>query len=163
MTQVNGICGKTLASGSIALMARIVDSAGAGIRPSDVLAIEYSAYEIDPYWPEQLTVVRGHRAVPLAVPHVLFDWVQVGDGWGVDDMGYNFRHEIRFAGDEPLQGAGPRFEVAYQLTFVGGRRTSVRFKLRCSALDNPLPGPPPKGEGVEGIEHQASGENHDRH
>jgi hypothetical protein len=145
MATANGICSKALASGSIVLMARIVDGAGAAIRPSDVTALEYSAYEVDPFWPEQLTVLRGHHAVALAARDVLFDSPQVDSGWGVDDVGYNFRHEIKFAGDEPLQRARERIEVAYQLTFVSGRRTSVRFILQCSVLETPSPALPARG------------------
>jgi hypothetical protein len=128
--------------GSIVLMARIVDSTGVAIRSSDVVAIEYSVFEVDAFWPEQRQVMRGHRAVPLVVRDVLFE---------------------------------------------SGRRTDVQFKLRCSALQNPLPvryasdyrtatnaarrcpatlsrpcsfGPSPQGGGSMSA-HPASGVNHD--
>jgi hypothetical protein len=143
-----GICSKANASGSIVLMARIVDRAGAAIRPADVLAIDYSASEVDPYWPEQLTAVRGHRAVPLAVGEVLFDALQGGRSWSVDEVGYNFRHEIRFARGRTLPTNDARYEVVYQLTLFNGRRITVRFKLRCAVLGYPLPSHPLKGEGV---------------
>jgi hypothetical protein len=148
MATAVGTCGKALASGSIVLMARIVDRAGATIRPSDVKAIDYSAYEVDPYWPEQLTAVRGHRAVRLDVGDVLFDSPQVGRSWSVDNVGYNFRHEIRFARGRTLPTNDERYEVVYQLALFNGRRIAVRFKLRCAVLGYPLPSPPAKGEGV---------------
>ncbi len=113
-------------------MARIVDRVGAAIRPPDVVAVEYSAYEVDPYWPEQLTVMRGHHAVPLATRDVLFDSPQVGRYWSLDDVGYNFRHELTFDCRERLPKAEQRFEVVYQLTMRNGCRTTVRFKLRCA-------------------------------
>jgi hypothetical protein len=130
-----GIWREALASGSIVVMARIVDGAGAAIRPLDMRAIDYSVYEVDPYWPEQLTAVRGHRAVPLAVQDVFFDSPQVGRSWSVDDVGYNFRHEIRLGSEPLLPKIEQRYEVAYQLTLFNGRRTSVRFTLRHSAGD----------------------------
>jgi hypothetical protein len=139
MATTNGICSKSLASGSIVLMARVVDRAGAAIRPPDVMAIEYSAYEVDPFWPEQLTVMRGHNAAPLDACRVLFDSPQVGRYWSLDDVGYNFRHELTCDWREPLPHAQQRFEVAYQLTMMSGCRTTVRFKLRCSVPENPLP------------------------
>ena len=144
----NGICCKALASWSIVLMARIVDAAGVALRPSDVIGLEYSAYEVDPFWPEQLTVLRGHHAVPLAAREVLLDSLRVGRFWSLDDVGHNFRHELTFDWRERSPNAEQRFEVAYRLTMVHGGRTTVRFKLRCTTLENPLPSPPRKGEGA---------------
>jgi hypothetical protein len=116
-------------------MARIVEGAGAAIRLSDVVAVEYSAYEVDPFWPEQLTALRGHRAVPLATRDVLFDSPQIGRFWTLDDVGYNFRHELAFDSGEMLANAEQRYEVTYQLTMATGGRMTVRFKLRCSMRD----------------------------
>lgn len=147
MAIANSICSEALASGSIVLMARIVDGAGTAIRPLDVRAIDYSVYEVDPYWPEQLSVTRGHRSERVNVRDVLFDSLRVGRCWSVDDVGYNFRHEIKFA-RPALSRNDERYEVVYQLTLFNGHRIAVRFKLRCAVLGNPLPGPPPKGEGV---------------
>jgi hypothetical protein len=144
----NSVFSKAVGRGSIVLMARIVDSAGVAIRPSDVVAIEYSAYEVDAFWPEQRQVMRGHRAVPLVVRYALFDSPQVGCGWDVDDVGYNFRHVFRFEREHPFSNAEHGYEVMYQLTLCNGRRAGVRFRLRYVVPTNPLPGPPPKGEGV---------------
>jgi hypothetical protein len=116
-------------------MARLVDAAGDAIPPSHVSAIEYSAYEVDPFWPEQLTVIRGHHAVPLATREVLFDSPQVGGFWGVDDVGFNFRHELTLDPCAPSPSAKQRYELAYQLTMINGCRATVRFNLRCSMLD----------------------------
>jgi len=142
----SSICIKAIASRSIVLMARIVDRAGTPIRRSDVIAIEYSLYESDLCWPEQLTVVGGQRRVPLAIGDVLFDSPQVGRSWNVDDVGYNFRHEIEFGC--PPSKAGWRYELAYRLTIKSVRMATVRFKLRCSMFGNPLPNFPRKEEGV---------------
>lgn len=139
MATANGICSKALASWSIVLMARIVDRAGATIRPLDVRAIEYSLCEVDPYWPAQLTALRSHRAVPLAVRDVLFDSLQDGRAWTVDDLGFNFRHEINFGADEPSSQAGCCYELVYRLTMKIGQTTTVRFLLGCSMLDARYP------------------------
>lgn len=135
MATANGICGTTLERGAIVLMARIVDGGGGAIRPLDVRAIHYSVYEVDPFLPEQLTAVRGHRAIPLAVGDVLFESPQVGRSWSVDDVGYNFRHEIRLGGEPLLPKIVRRYEVAYRMTMLHGCRTSVRFLLRHCACD----------------------------
>jgi hypothetical protein len=145
MAITNGICGKALASGSIVLMARIVDGAGAAIRPLDVRAIEYSVYEVDPYWPELLSVTRGHRSVRVNVRDVLFDSLQVERSWSVDHVGYNFRHELTLDCRDPLSNAEQRFEVAYQVTMSNVGKSIVRFTLRCSILENPSPTLPARG------------------
>ena len=139
------ICSKEVGRGLAVLMARIVDSDGVAIRPSDVSAIEYSVYELDPFWPEQLSVMRGHRAVRLDVGDVLFDSLQVGRCWGIDDVGYNFRHEIQLVQERPVSNAEYGYEVLYQLTLCNGRRTSVRFKLRSLHRETPSPALPARG------------------
>jgi hypothetical protein len=115
-----------------------------------VVGIEYWVYEVDPFWPEQLTVMRGHRAVPLSARKVLFNSLQTGNGWGVDGVGYNFRHEIQLAREPSLPKSGQRYEVAHQLTLLKGCRTGVRFILRCAEPEKPLPGPPPRGREHDG-------------
>ena len=129
MATANGICSKRLASGSVVLMARIVDGDGMAIRRSEVIAVEYSLYEVDACWPEQLTAVRGGRAVPLAVGDVLFDSPQIGHFWSVDEVGYNFRHEVDFGWDQPLAKTGWCYEVVYQLTMTTGQTANVRFRI----------------------------------
>jgi hypothetical protein len=131
MATAKGIRGTALKSGSAILMARILDGAGVAIRRSDVIAIEYSAYELDPCWPEQLTAICGHRAIALAVDEVLFDSPQVGRLWSLDDVGYNFRHEIHFGWDRVFPKAALRYEMRYELVSVSGEKTIVRFMLRC--------------------------------
>jgi hypothetical protein len=128
------ICSKAVANRSIVLMARIVDGEGVAIRPLDVRAIECSVYEVDPYCPEQLTAVRGHRAVRLAARDVLFDSPRIGRSWSVDEVGYNFRHEIRLVRKPLLPRTELGYEIAYELTMIGGRRSTMRFSLRCNCV-----------------------------
>jgi hypothetical protein len=118
-------------NGSGVLLARLVDRAGVGVRPSEVRTIEYSLYELDPWWPHLFSSVTGRTAVALAVEDVLFDSLQVDEVWTVDSLGYNFRHEIRFG--ERMQFSQGRFhyEVCYQITLTSKQITVVRFQLRC--------------------------------
>jgi hypothetical protein len=135
----NSICSNVVGRGSIVLMARIVGGAGVAIRSLDVLTIEYSVYEVDPFWPEQLTVMRGHCAEPLSARDVLFDSPQVGDGWDLDDVGYNFRHEIKLMQGHPFANWKHSYEAVYQLTLCNGRRADIRFKIRRSMQGLPPP------------------------
>jgi hypothetical protein len=129
MATAHGICGSASKNGTVVLMARIVDGAGVAIRRLDIARIEYSIFELDSLWPEQLTVVFGHNVVPLVLNEVVFDSFQMDDLWAVDDVGYNFRHEIRGDTDGVWPKKGFRYEIRYEL-LASGKTTVVRFRLR---------------------------------
>lgn len=130
MPNANDIYGTAFKNGSAVLMARIVDSDGENIEQAGVSAIEYSVYELDPCRPDNLTVVAGHDGVELDVADVVFDTLETGGLWTVDETGYNFRHEIDVTGSEAFPKAGARYQVRYEITPVGGQKTIVRFQLR---------------------------------
>lgn len=104
-----------MSRGLAVLMARIVDLDGAAVRRADVESIWFSA--------------PGTAAVAINVDDVLFDALQNGGAWTLDDVGYNFRHEI---GDEvPQIAARPRcFGLEYELTLSHGETTRLRFQVR---------------------------------
>ena len=123
-------CGTTLQHGAAILMARLVDGGGAPIRPEHVHAIECSIFEVDPCWPNNLSIVPDYHAISLDVADVVFDSPQIGESWTVDEMGYNFRHEIACRhGQFPKTSF--RYEVRYVFTIASGRQTVVRFILGC--------------------------------
>ena len=74
--------------------------------------------------------VFGDDAVALAVGDVVFDALQTGGLWTVDQQGYNFRHEIDVTTAEAFPQAGAHYQVRYQITPAGGQKTIVRFQLR---------------------------------
>jgi hypothetical protein len=130
MPQAKDIFGTAFKNGTALLMARIVDSAGAIVQQVGIAAIEYSIYELDPCLPDQLTPVAGHNDVALDVAEVIFNALQTGGLWTVDDVGYNFRHEIDVTETEAFPKAGAQYQVRYQLTPTTGQKTIVRFQLR---------------------------------
>jgi hypothetical protein len=121
-------------TGFAILMARLVDGSGAAVRRADVLAVDYSIYELDPCWPNNLTIIAGCRHIELDVEEVLFDAVQSDNMWTVDDTGYNFRHEIRPARAQAFPKAGVDYELQYRFTSRCGQKITVRFRIRCSML-----------------------------
>jgi hypothetical protein len=130
MPQANDIFGTAFKNGSAVLLARIVDSAGVVVQQAGVSAIEYSVFELDPCRPDELTVVAGHDGVSLVVADVIFDSLQTGGLWTVDEIGYNFRHEIDVSADEAFPKAGAQYQVRYEITPTSGQKTIVRFQLR---------------------------------
>jgi len=117
-------------NGAAIMMARIVDSAGASVRRSQVVAIGYSIYELDRGKPEKFEVVAGHDCVPLDVDDVFLDSLESGGLWSVDVAGYNFRHEIQASQDESFPKAGARYEIRYLFIPKFGDPAIVRFHVR---------------------------------
>jgi hypothetical protein len=130
MPQANDIYGAAFKNGSAVLMARIVDSAGANVQQSGLGAIEYSVFELDPCRPDNLSAVAGHDGLALTVASVIFNALQTGGLWTVDEVGYNFRHEIDVSQDEAFPKAGALYQVRYVLTPASGQKTIVRFQIR---------------------------------
>jgi hypothetical protein len=116
-----------LENGAAILMARLVDASGTPIQPATVRAIDCTIYEIDPCWPHGLTLVTGYDAVHVAVANVVFASLQIDELWTVDDLGYNFRHEINVDGPQRFPKTGFQYQVRYRVTDINGGRTIVRF------------------------------------
>ena len=130
MTQAKDIFGTAFKNGTAVLMARVVDGDGDEIEQADVSAVEYSVFELDPCRPDNLAVVPGHDQVSLTVSSVVYNTLQTGGLWTVDEVGYNFRHEINVSTAEAFPKAGAQYQVRYELTPTAGQRTIVRFQLR---------------------------------
>ena len=130
MPHANDIFGTAFKNGSAILMARIVDAAGANVQQAGLAAIEYSIYELDPCRPDNLAPVAGHDGVSLTVADVIFNALQTGGLWTVDEVGYNFRHEIDVSTTEAFPKAGAQYQVRYELTPTTGQKAIVRFQLR---------------------------------
>lgn len=130
MPQAKDILGTAFKNGSAVLMARIVDAAGANVQQAGISGIAYSIFELDPCRPDQLVAVAGHSNVSLTVANVIFNALETGGLWTVDDVGFNFRHEIDVGTSAAFPKAGVQYQVRYELTPTSGQKTIVRFQLR---------------------------------
>lgn len=117
-------------SASAILMARIVDRAGEWVRQEDVVAIQYSIYEIEQNRPGEMTVVNRHEAVALDVEDVIVDALRNGGGWSDDGVGYNFRHEVDLGERVVSSEADGHVEIRYVFTPLVGEKMIVRFQLK---------------------------------
>ena len=126
------INGTAVGNRTAILMARMIRCDGAPVRPSDVTAIEYTIHELDACPPNCFSPVEGHHGVDLCVAEVIFDSLQTGGDWKLDDAGYNFRHAIgvKIGRNGGFPRAGVDYEVAYRITPTIGPKTIVRFHLR---------------------------------
>jgi hypothetical protein len=130
MPTAKDIHGTAFKNGSAVLMARIVDASGAHVQQAGIAAIEYSIFELDPCRPDDLTVVAGHDGASLVIADVIFNALQTGGLWTVDEVGYNFHHEIDVSSSEAFPKAGAQYQVRYELTPTTGQKSIVRFQLR---------------------------------
>jgi hypothetical protein len=130
MPTARDIFGTTYKNGSATLMARVVDASGSNVQQAGIVAIEYSIYELDPCRPDNLTAVTGHDGVSLDVEDVIFNALQTGGLWTVDEVGYNFRHEVDVSASEAFPKAGTQYQIRYELAPTMGQKTIVRFQLR---------------------------------
>jgi hypothetical protein len=130
MPRAKDIFGTAFKNGSAVLLARIVDATGANVQQAGLSAIAYTIFELDPCQLDQLTTVTGHTGVALTVASVIFNALQTGGLWTVDEVGYNFRHEIDVGTSAAFPKAGVQYQVRYELTPTSGQKTIVRFQLR---------------------------------
>lgn len=130
MPTAKDIHGTAFKNGSAVMLARIVDAAGANVQQAGIAAIEYSVFELDPCRPDNLTVVAGHSGAALTVANVIFNSLQTDGLWTIDEVGYNFRHEVNISSAEAFPKAGAQYQVRYELTPTSGQKTIVRFQLR---------------------------------
>ena len=110
---------------SIVLLARILDAAGRPVRATDVVGIECTVRDVDLCLP-----IAGMDANPVEIilPSLVRD-----RSWTVDDIGYNFRHDLTrvadFARLEVSEFSG-RVEARYDFMLVDCTRATVRFCLK---------------------------------
>jgi hypothetical protein len=131
MALARDFCGTVFRHGTAVMLARVVDGQGDNVNQASVASARYSIFALEPNELESLTPVEGHENVSLDVEDVIFDVLQTNGGWTVDEVGYNFRHELDVSTDEAFTGAGRVYQVRYELQPVTGQKLVFRFQLKC--------------------------------
>jgi hypothetical protein len=131
MAIARDIQGTVFRHGTAVLMARVVDANAEAINQASVASVGYTIYALERSNPESLNAVPGHENVALDVEQVVFDTLQTGGGWSVDETGYNFRHEVDVTADEAFGEAGRVYQVRYEVVPVTGQKIVFRFQLKC--------------------------------
>jgi hypothetical protein len=90
------VCANTVLAGravdsSIVLRARILDAAGQPVRATDVVRIDCTVRDVDSYMPR---VGIDANPFDIILPSLARDRF-----WTVDDIGYNFRHNLTHIAD----------------------------------------------------------------
>ncbi|MDZ4659297.1 MAG: hypothetical protein SH868_17120 [Bythopirellula sp.] len=131
MAIAKDIHGTVFRHGTAMLMARVVDGHAAAINQASLASASYTVFALEQDNPASLTAVVGHEEVLLDVAEIVFDTLQTGGGWTVDEVGYNFRHELDVSEDEAFSEAGRVYQVRYELVPVMGQKIVFRFQLKC--------------------------------
>jgi hypothetical protein len=131
MANAKDIQGTVFRNGTAVLLARLVDGHADAVNQASLSSGSYTIFALEQDHPQVLTVVEGHEDVALDIEAVIFDSLQTDNGWTVDDVGYNFRHELDVSADEAFSEAGRVYQVRYELTPVTGQKIVFRFQLRC--------------------------------
>ncbi len=110
---------------SLVLMARLLDGAGRPVCSSEVASLRCSIREPGAREPD-LEFEVNPREVLLPV-------LLIGGSWTVDDIGFNFRHNLANVA-EFLITVAPEFngrvEVRYVFTLINCTQATVRFRLK---------------------------------
>lgn len=130
MPSATDILGTVFKNGPATLLARLVDSSGSPLAPSEISALSYSVHRIDPRRPDSVAAVAGHGVTALTPAAVLFATLQTDPVWDVDAVGFNFRHELNVATFEAFPTAGAWYQVRYHATPVLGQKIVWRYLLR---------------------------------
>jgi len=125
MVRTNTALPARAVASSIVLLARILDAAGRPVRATDVVGIECTVQDVDSYMPG-----AGIDANPFEVilPSLVRD-----QSWTVDDIGYNFRHDLTHVADFASLAVpefSGRVEVRYDFMLVDCTRATVSFYLK---------------------------------
>src|SRR4051812_39796034 len=113
MHHANPICCTRANGSSMILLARIVDSAGRPIRPSQVAAIEFLVAARGPCRSEPHAIDAEQSAASLVATDVVLPRLVTDDLWTVDVAGYNFRHELSICDTIPTQQMSRYLELRY--------------------------------------------------
>ena len=131
MAMAKDVHGAVFRNAAATLMARIENSLGQAIDQASVASIHYSVYELDVGDPSVHVAVEGHDQITLDKSNVVFDTLQNDDAWSVDEVGYNFRHEIDVTQNEAFPNAGSVYQVRFEIVPVVGQKIVFRYQLRC--------------------------------
>jgi hypothetical protein len=104
----NAFYGKVNEDSSFSVMGRVV-VAGTLWTQSSVSAITYKVFNA-----ASVEISNG----TLSVSSVVFDTLQTDGRWGVDSVGYNFRHD----NDHQVLTDAGRFRIEYEVTMLAGNK-----------------------------------------
>ena len=129
MASAADIQGVVFKQGSAILLARVVKSDGSLVQQADLESASYTAYLLDAQDVDVATAVEGHEDVELEVSGLIYDELQTGDLWDVDETGYNFQHELDVSENQVFATAGRNYRIVFTLVPSVGQPILVRFRV----------------------------------
>jgi hypothetical protein len=129
MAEACDIHGVAFKHGSVVLLARVVGADGSPLVPSRVSSACYSVELLDETDADATTPVTGHTAVPVGISGLLSETLLIDDAWEVDELGYNFRHELDVSAQPAFAIAGRNYRIVFELVPADGQVILVRFRI----------------------------------
>jgi hypothetical protein len=129
MAEACEIHGVAFKNGSAVLLARVIDANGLPVTAAQITAARYSIVLLDETDPDAADPVAGHTAVPVAVAGLLRNALVKDNAWDVDDLGYNFRHEVDVSAHGAFAIAGRIYRAVFELMPYAGQVIVVRFRI----------------------------------
>jgi hypothetical protein len=131
MTVARDVLGTVFQNSSAVFLARIENVQGVPLTQASLQAAGYSIWALVPDEPNAPVAVAGQANVPLSVEEVIFNTLQNDAAWTVDEVGYNFRHELDVSEHEAFTEVWRTYQVRYELLPVTGQKIVLRFQVRC--------------------------------
>ncbi len=129
MAEACDIHGVAFKHGSVVLLARVVGADGSPLVPSQITSARYTVELLDEADADVATPVAAHTAVQVAVAGLLSETLLIDDTWEVDDLGYNFRHELDVSAQPAFDIAGRNYRVVFELVPANGQVILMRFRV----------------------------------
>ena len=123
-----------LENGTLVMMARVDNESAALITQANVSAVEYTVYLLDENYPDNpdtRTAITDHTAVAVAKASCVFDTLQTGGFWTIDETGYNFKWTLAINVTQAFTIAGRRYLVCWTITPTSGQAIRFDFLPRC--------------------------------
>jgi hypothetical protein len=115
---------------SIVLLARVLDGTGRRIQPADVLEIEFSAHELDSCGAMKFAANAERPATRLSAFEVISPMLVRDALWSIDDVGYNFRHDVTIGNHIATPQDSGHVELRYVVVLTDNTQSTLRFRLR---------------------------------
>jgi hypothetical protein len=131
MSEITIETGQSFSSGTVVLMAHVVDYDYNTVTSADIASGTYTIYQtLDGSLDNAVT---GHEDVDLAIDDVVLDTLTNDSRWTKDNTGYNFIHAPLMNTNLPFPNRGCTYIIEYKLNPTGGGN-SIIFQYYIEAI-----------------------------
>jgi hypothetical protein len=123
MRSGDAVCQAKAAGAAMVLLARIIDATGRLVRPADIR-------QVDCIVRQPGSCARDVHGFAVKQRDVFLPALVRDSSWTLDEVGYNFRHDVTRVAEFFGARGGGRVEVRYLFSLANGGREMVSFYLK---------------------------------